>query len=60
MNRITTFSVFTWRFMPKNAPSLTQEQAIDVAGFVHEKPRPKFVSTHADKIRQIIPLPEEK
>ncbi len=60
MNRITTFSLFVWRFMPKNAPSLTQEQAIDVAGFVHEKPRPAFVSTGPDKIERLIPLPEGK
>lgn len=60
MHRISTFSVFTWRYMPKNAPSLTQEQAIDVAGFVHEQPRPKFVSTHPDKIRRLIPLSEGK
>lgn len=60
MHRIRTFSVFAWRYMPKNAPSLTQEQAIDVAGYVHEKPRPKLVSTHPDKIRLIIPLSEGK
>ena len=56
MHRIRTFSLFAWRYMPKNAPSLTQEQAIDVAGFVHEKPRPKFVGTHPDKIELVIPL----
>lgn len=57
MHHIRTFSLFVWRYMPKNAPSLTQEQAIDVAGFVHEKPRPEFVATHPDKIKRIIPLP---
>jgi thiosulfate dehydrogenase len=60
MHRIRTFSVFAFRYMPKNAPSLTQEQALDVAGFVHEKPRPKFVSTHPDKVERVIPLTEGK
>lgn len=60
MNRIRTFSVFAWRFMPKNAPSLTQEQALDVAAFVHGQPRPNFVSTHPDAIERVIPLPEGK
>jgi len=60
MHRIRTFSLFAWRYMPKNGPTLTQEQAIDVAGFVHEKPRPRFVATHPDKIEREIPLPEGK
>ena len=60
MHRVSTFSVFAWRFMPKNAPSLTQEQALDVAAFVNGKPRPKFVSTGPDKIKRVIPLPEGK
>lgn len=58
MHRIRTFSVFAWRYMPKSSPSLTQEQALDVAGFVHEKPRPKFVATHPGKVVQVIPLSE--
>lgn len=58
MHRVTTFSVFAWRFMPKNAPSLTQEQALDVAAYVNGQPRPHMVSTHSDTIRRIIPLPE--
>jgi thiosulfate dehydrogenase len=57
MHRIRTFSVFAWRYMPKNAPSLSQEQALDVAGFVHEKPRPHFTATHPDKIEREIALP---
>jgi thiosulfate dehydrogenase len=60
MHGINMFSVFTWRFMPKSAPSLTPEQALDVAGFVHEQPRPKFVATHPDKIKQNIPLEKGK
>lgn len=60
MHRIRTFSVFAWRFMPKNAPSLTPEQALDVAAFVHAKPRPKFVSTHPEAIERVIPLPKGK
>ena len=57
IHRIRTFSVFAWRFMPKNAPSLTQEQALDVAAFVREKPRPHFTSTHPDKVEREIALP---
>lgn len=60
MHRVTTFSVFTWRFMPKNAPSLTQEQALDVAVFVNSKPRPKLASTGSGKIKRLIPLSEGK
>lgn len=60
MHRVTTFSVFAWRFMPKNAPSLTKEQAVDVAGFVNSRPRPKLASTGSDKIRRVIPLSEGK
>lgn len=60
MHRIRTFSVFTWRYMPKSGATLSQEQALDVAGFVHTKPRPKFVSTHPDVIKREIPLPEGK
>lgn len=60
MHRITTFSVFAWRFMPKNAPSLTQEQALDVAAFVNEQPRPHMASGDSGKIKRTIPLPEGK
>jgi len=59
MNRIRTFSVFVWRFMPKSDPSLTQEQALDVAAYAHEQPRPKFTATHPNKIERTIPLPGE-
>lgn len=60
MHRVRTFSTFTWRYMPKSGASLTQEQALDVAAFVHEKPRPKLVSTHPDIVVREIPLPEGK
>lgn len=60
MHRIRTLSVFAWRYMPKDAPSLSQEQALDVAAFVHEKPRPKFVATHSNAVVREIPLPEVK
>ncbi|WP_338668698.1 c-type cytochrome [Pseudodesulfovibrio methanolicus] len=59
MNRIRTFAVFAWRFMPKTDPTLTQEQALDVAAYAHEQPRPKFVATHPNKIERVIPLPGE-
>lgn len=58
MHRVTTFSVFAYRFMPKNAPDLTEDQALDVAAFVTEKPRPHMDSTHSDKIKLTIPLSE--
>ena len=58
MHRIRTLSIFAWRFMPKNAPSLTQEEALDVAGYIHEQPRPAFKPTHSDKIVRLIPLTE--
>lgn len=48
MNRVTTFSAFAWRFMPKASPSLSKEQAIDVAAFVHAKPRPHFKKPAGD------------
>lgn len=60
MHRIRTLSTFAWHFMPKNAASLTQESALDVAGYIHEKPRPKFVPSHPDKIELLIPLTEGK
>ncbi|MHC1711048.1 MAG: c-type cytochrome [Solidesulfovibrio sp.] len=60
MHRIRTFAVFAWKFMPKNAPVLTQEQALDVAAFAHDKPRPKFVGTHPDKVEREIALPSGK
>ncbi|OIO00591.1 MAG: cytochrome C [Desulfovibrionaceae bacterium CG1_02_65_16] len=47
MNRVTTFSAFAWRFMPKASPSLTKEQALDVAAFVHAKPRPHYAKPGA-------------
>ncbi len=56
MHGIPMFSVFAWRFMPKSAPSLSKEQALDVAGFVHEQPRPHFVADHSEKIVRTIPL----
>lgn len=60
MHRVTTFSVFAWRFMPKNSPSLTQEQALDVAAYVNSQPRPHMASTGSGAIKRVIPLPESK
>jgi len=54
MNRVGTFAAFCWRFMPKSAPSLTPEQALDVAQFVHNQKRPHFASAKApDKAKQL-------
>ncbi|WP_461210487.1 c-type cytochrome [Desulfocurvus sp. DL9XJH121] len=58
MHRVRTFSSFAYRFMPKNAPELTKEQAVDVAGFAHGKPRPKFKATHPNKIERVLKLGE--
>ncbi|SMF28818.1 c-type cytochrome [Desulfovibrio gilichinskyi] len=59
MNRVRTFSVFSWRFMPKSAPTLTKEEALNVTAYVHEQPRPKFIATHPNKIKRVIKLPVE-
>lgn len=42
MHKVKNFAAFTYHFMPKNSPSLTEAQALDVAGYVTEKPRPVF------------------
>lgn len=60
MHRVSTLSVFAFRFMPKNAPCLTEEQALDVAAFVTSKPRPHLESGHSDKITLTIPMSEGK
>ena len=53
MNRVETFAAFVWRFMPKASPNLTPEQALDVAAFVHDKPRPHFPGTKPSKPKSI-------
>ncbi|MEJ2023729.1 MAG: c-type cytochrome [Deltaproteobacteria bacterium] len=42
MHKIENFSAFTHHFMPKNNPTLTVEQACDVAAFATSQPRPHF------------------
>ena len=42
MHDITTFAVFTHRFMPPEAANLTPEQALDVAAYVDGQPRPHY------------------
>jgi len=42
MNRTDTFAAFIYANMPYEQPSLTQEEAYDVASFVTQKPRPKY------------------
>ncbi|MEC7839342.1 MAG: c-type cytochrome [Chlamydiota bacterium] len=42
MNRIDTFAAFIYSNMPYEDPSLTKEEAYDVASYVTQKPRPKF------------------
>ncbi len=42
MHRPETFAAFTLATMPRSAPDLLPEQALDVAAFVHGRPRPHF------------------
>lgn len=42
MHRIETFAAFVHANMPYEDPSLTEEEALDVAAFVHRQPRPKY------------------
>jgi len=42
MHKLKNFSAFTHHFMPKNNPTLTVEQAWDVAAFATSQPRPHF------------------
>ncbi len=43
---------------PEDAPSLTPEQALDVAAYVNGQPRHQMESAQLDEIRRVIPLPE--
>jgi thiosulfate dehydrogenase len=43
MNTLPMLSSFVWLNMPHGQPSLTPEEALDVAAFVIGKPRPHFV-----------------
>jgi thiosulfate dehydrogenase len=43
MNRMGTFSSFIYFNMPYQDPTLTQEQALDIASFVTSQERPHFV-----------------
>jgi thiosulfate dehydrogenase len=52
MYRVETFAAFSWRFMPKSAPSLTPAQALDVSQYAHGMPRPHFVGAEAAKAKQ--------
>lgn len=42
MYKIKNFSAFTHHFMPKNNPSLSEAQALDVAAYSLGQPRPRF------------------
>ncbi len=42
MSQIHHFSSFTYYNMPRQAPSLTQDQALDIAAYVTAQPRPAF------------------
>lgn len=42
LHNIDTLAVFTHRFMPPEAATLTPEQSLDVAAYVDAQPRPHF------------------
>jgi len=42
MNQLSTLASFIYLNMPQNNSILTEEQALDVAAFILEKPRPHF------------------
>ena len=44
MHRSENLAAFAHANMPKTAPDLTPEQALDVAAFVSKQPRPHFAS----------------
>ena len=50
LHNIDTLAVYTHRFMPPEAATLTPEQALDVAAYVDAQPRPHFVraQTHGN------------
>lgn len=59
MHKIKHFSAFSYRFMPKGNPTLTKEEAMDVAGYQQEQMRPEFVATHPNKLERTISLDKE-
>jgi len=44
MHKLPNFSAFAHHFMPKTAPVLTDDQALDVAAYATSQPRPHFTS----------------
>ncbi len=42
MHKLKNFAAFSHHFMPKSNPTLTVEQALDVAAFAVSRPRPHF------------------
>lgn len=42
MHKLKNFSAFAHHFMPKNDPTLTVEEALDVAAYATSQPRPHF------------------
>ena len=49
MHGVDMFAVFTHRFMPPDAATLTPEQALDVSAYVNAQPRPAFSAAQAGK-----------
>ncbi|WP_028580778.1 c-type cytochrome [Desulfogranum japonicum] len=60
MNTIKHFSDFSYRFMPKNGPMLSKEQAMDVAGYAQAQTRPHFVASHPNRVEQVISVKGEE
>jgi Cytochrome c len=47
LHNIDTLAVFTHRFMPPEAATLTPEQSLDVAAYVNSQPRPHFATAQS-------------
>ena len=45
MNVLGKISGFIYYNMPYQEPNLTEEEALDIASFVIEQPRPRFIKT---------------
>lgn len=46
MSKLKNFAPFSLYYMPKSAPSLTPEEALDVGQYAVTQPRPHFVAQH--------------
>ncbi len=42
MSKLKNMASFAYYNMPRHNPNLTEEQALDIAAYVTDQPRPKF------------------